>query len=416
MNDDETRDLSRSVETANALPKDATLLRMENETLMSVARAQPREPAKIIKQLRALIESYPQAAHDAVYKKPVGTVTQVICGDCSRKDEVSYVKNDWECPSCGSRRIGAQKRVKKYAEGLSIRAAESMRTVIGYTRLSVTVDQQGNGYVKITGTLVDYAAGNITSDERIVSPVYKTARGEMKRHDESRFWDVVVKAEKSRLRRDIILDSIDGTVKAAFRDACEKEMAKLVDGDYIETKIVPRFSDYGVSLEDLEALIGRPVRMGWREQDRLELQKIYSALSNGEVTVADLLDGLHADLPPSEKQAPSGVSRTAQVASMVKADAGQEADSEEPKKRGRPKKKKEESTEAAQEPADSEPVALDRGSYIQAIGMAQTEDQVSKISSGVIASGMELSEVDTAWALKVANARIAEIKNGVTEG
>jgi nitrogenase subunit NifH len=85
--------------------------------------------------------------------------------------------------------------VKKYAEGLSIRAAESIRSVFGYNRLATSVEQLPDGCVKLTGIFVDYAAGNITADERIVSPFYKKARSNvMERIPEDRFLNVVVKS------------------------------------------------------------------------------------------------------------------------------------------------------------------------------------------------------------------------------
>jgi hypothetical protein len=48
------------------LPTDVVLLKMENEQIFSIARASPREPAKIIAQLKELLESYPAAAAGAV--------------------------------------------------------------------------------------------------------------------------------------------------------------------------------------------------------------------------------------------------------------------------------------------------------------------------------------------------------------
>jgi hypothetical protein len=282
------------------LPADLMLLKMENETIMSAARVVPRDPVKIVAQLQALIDAYPAAADEAIYSKPVGTVQEVTCAKCKIVFEVQSVDTDTECPGCEGKKFSASRKKKKFAEGLSIRAAESVRSIYGYTRLAVTQEQLEGGLVKIGGTLVDYAAGNLTSDERVVTPFYKSRQGAMVRMPEDRFLDVKVKAEKSKLRRDIILDSVPNIVKAAFRDACEKKLKELVSPEVIEQKILPAFQAFGVTVEQLERLVGRPHKLGWRESERLELRKVLTALQNEETTVHQLF----ADLDAPDKNEP----------------------------------------------------------------------------------------------------------------
>jgi len=279
-------------ETIAKLPADMMMLKMENESIMAVARTTPRDPVKIVKQLQELIDAYPAAADDAIYSKPVGTVTQVTCGDCRVKYEVAKLDRDTKCPACESGKIGTSRSVKKFAEGLSIRAAESIRSIYGYTRMATTTEMLPDGRAKLTGVLVDYAAGNVTSDERIVSPMYKSRSGKMERTPEDRFLNVFVKAEKSKLRRDVILDNTPNIVKAMFRDACERKLEELVAPEVIDQKIVPAFAEYGITIDHLDQIVGRPKSLGWRESERVELRKILTALKNEETTVRELLDGL----------------------------------------------------------------------------------------------------------------------------
>lgn len=288
---------SQQTEAIAKLPPDLMLLKMENESIMAVAKATPRDPAKIVAQLQALIDAYPAAADDAIYSKPVGTVLEVTCGACGIKYEVVKIEAETLCPACDCPAINKNKpatsrKVKKYAEGLSVRAAESIRSIYGYTRLATTTEMLDDGKARLTGVLVDYAAGNVTSDERIVSPMYKSRGGRMERTPEDRFLNVVVKAEKSKLRRDVILDNTPNIVKAMFRDACEKKLESLVAPEVIDQKIVPAFAEYGISIEHLEHIVGRPRKLGWRESERLQLRKILTALKNEETTVRELLDGL----------------------------------------------------------------------------------------------------------------------------
>lgn len=295
---------STQLQAIDSLPADVTLLKMENEQIFAVARAQPRDPMKIVKQLQELIDAYPAAADDAIYVKPVGTMIEVTCGQCGVRYEVTAIDKGTACVACDSTKIKSSRKVKRFAEGLSIRAAESIRSIYGYTRLATTTEVLEDGKVKLTGTLVDYAAGNITSDERIVTPWYKSRGGGMVRTPDDRFLNVVVKAEKAKLRRDVILDNTPNIVKAMFRDACEKKLEALIPIELIDQKIVPAFAEFGVTREQLDQIVGRPATLGWRESERLRLRGILTALRDRETTVQELLDGLVTTASAAE--APAG--------------------------------------------------------------------------------------------------------------
>jgi predicted Zn-ribbon and HTH transcriptional regulator len=275
-----------------SLPADVMLMKMENESIMTVARAVPRVPAKIIGQLKELLEAYPAAAGNAIYRKPVGKVSEVTCGNpkCGIRYQVNKVDENTQCPSCESQARKSVAKVQKFAEGLGIRAAEAIRSVYGYTRLATTTEIMEDGKAKLTGVLVDYAAGNVTSDQRLLSPYYKSYSGKMEKTPEDRFLNVVVKAEKSKLKRDVILDNTPNIIKAAYREMCEEKLGELVSPELIEQKIVPAFAEYGISPEQLDTIIGKPRAMGWDQQCRLDCRKILTALKSGETTARDLLD------------------------------------------------------------------------------------------------------------------------------
>ena len=283
---------THALAVAEQLPPDLMLLKMENESIMAIARTQPRDPMKIIKQLQELIDSYPAAADDAIYSKPVGTVQEVTCGKCKIKYEVPKVDGDTACPDCDSQQRKDIRRVKKFAEGLSIRAAESVRSIFGYTRLAITCEILDNGSARLTGVLVDYCAGNMTSDERIVSRTYRSRDGKMVTRGEEQFLNLTVKGEKAKLRRDVILDSVPGIVKAMFRDACEQKLAALVSPELIKQKIIPAFAKYGITPAQLDQIMGTPHALGWNKSQRLELRKILAALKNEETTPRELLADL----------------------------------------------------------------------------------------------------------------------------
>lgn len=284
---DSPRQLSRQLDSASQMPAGMMLMKLENESIMSIARTAPRDQAKIVKQLIELIDAYPAAADEAIYKKPVGSVTEGICAKCGKKYEVPY-KGAPECPRCQCPDLASRKKVTKFAEGLSIRAAESIRSIYGFSRLAVTTEVLPDDKVKITGIFVDYCAGNFTSDDRVVSPWYRSRNGGMERTPEDRFLNVVVKAEKAKLRRDVILDSIPNITKAAFRDACEKKLAAIMTPELVETTVNWFNTTYGITAVELEKVLGRPQSMGWTEEDRVTLKQLANALKNEETTVADI--------------------------------------------------------------------------------------------------------------------------------
>lgn len=292
--------ISKALTTTEQLPMGAMLLKMENEQIMSMARIAPRDPEVIIGRLRKFLQAYPEAAADAVYAKPVGKVFSITCKNCKIVYEDQSSGANVACPVCFSTAKTDIEQRQKYAEGLSIRAAESIRSEYGYTRLTIEMDTLEGGKVRIAGTLVDYAAGNMTSDERIVSPFYKGRDGSTQRTPEDRFLNVVVKAEKAKLRRDLILDSVPGILKAMYRDECDKLAEDLIPTEAVLQKIVPAFQRFGMTMEHVEKIVGRPATMGWTREDNKLLKQTLTGLQNGDVTVAELLGELTAVEPGSE--------------------------------------------------------------------------------------------------------------------
>lgn len=299
--DNEVEQHGRQIAAAAQLPADLMLLKMENETIMAAARVQPRNVPAILRQLQEIIDVYPEAADEAIYVKPVGTELRITCGGCGKEYVVPYIPKDGvDCPHCDAHSIKSQKKVKKFAEGLSIRAAESIRSIYGYNRLSMTTEEVEGGKVKISGVFVDYATGSMTADSRIVSPFYTDRFKKIQRHPEDRFLNVLVKAEKAKLTRDLILNSVPNVLKAAFRDSCEKKLASLISEERIKSEILPWFASKGLTQAALEAIIGRPAAMGWTEEDRSKLRQIASALKNEETTVAELLADLKEEADQNE--------------------------------------------------------------------------------------------------------------------
>jgi len=249
-------DLSALLAKQAATRPELLQMRMENETIMAECRAQPRDLGDCKRKLQALLAEFPEFAEDAIYRRPVG------------KEE-------------GSDR-------QKVAEGLSIRAAEALAEAYGYNRVRGDLTRVDANTVKVDATFTDFATGRIWQDGRLVSQIATTKRGEQYRINDDRFVDVVCGGAKSRAIREVIVRSVNPALKAWFENECNKITASLLTDDRVQD-IIRGFSAYGVTLEQLETLLGRPQAMGWTVQDRTSALKFYNALKSNETSVADLL-------------------------------------------------------------------------------------------------------------------------------
>ena len=230
-----------------------TLMKLENETIASLAAAHPRNHQSIKQEILEQMEAYPSFAESMVYSVPVG--------------------KDYETGQM------------KYARGLSIRAAEALAEAYGFNRVRCEVEEIADDKVKVTATYTDLQRGRVWQDVGLVSKFYKKRTGGMQRHNDERFYSLVVKAEMSKRVREVILRCVSSGLRAELQAMAERYMAKVLSGDGI-SKIVDSFNNIGVNVEVLENYIGRPIGAGGTEDDRVTLLSIYNAISDGQVTTA----------------------------------------------------------------------------------------------------------------------------------
>lgn len=246
-----------AVEAISDIPRDLIVVRLENESIMAACAQRPRDMAQIKQDLIEQFELFPESAEASIYSKPVG------------KDP-------------GSSQM-------KFAEGLSIRAAETLAEVYGYNRVRCDVSPLDDDHVKVEATFTDFQRGRIWQDSGIVSRVYKTRGGDERRVPTDRFYNVTVRAEGSKRVREVILRCINASLKAWYFSTCKETMKKLLTDDKL-TEIVAYFNGIGCKLEDLEKIVGRPKSMGWLMADRARLHGIANAIKENETTLAEVLD------------------------------------------------------------------------------------------------------------------------------
>ena len=248
-----------------SLPPEMAMMRLENDNIQAMAVARPRDYQEIKQAVLDQIKAFPAFASQIIYCKPVG-------------------KND----------AGKQ----QFARSLSIRAAECLAEAYGFNRVASTITPIDDDHASVEATFVDYQRGRIWQDRRVVSRVYKTRGGGTARHPEDRFYGVVCGAEASRRIREVVLRSVPPGLKQELFDAAEKEMRKLLDPKKIK-EIIDAFAGKGVSLEMLEAYLGRTVKQGWTDDDKRTLAETWAAIRNEDATIEEIFGHERGPQQPS---------------------------------------------------------------------------------------------------------------------
>lgn len=251
---------------------DLAQMRMENEMISAECRMRPRNMKEVRAKLQELLEEFPDFAEEAIYVKPVG------------QDDNGN---------------------QKHARGLSIRAAEALAEVYGYNRVRADVSKIDDFTVKVDATFTDFQSGRIWQDGGIVSKFYTARNKQRVTYSDDRFYNVVVKAEKSKYIREVICRSVNSALKAWFEAACTKAAESLLADEDIKT-IVQAWKGRGVTLEHLEAFLGKKSSMGWTNEDKLVLRGVWNALKDNETTLKEAFGIEPTQKAPENKPAANG--------------------------------------------------------------------------------------------------------------
>jgi hypothetical protein len=263
----------------------ASIVRLENSTQMQVAILHPRDEKEILDAAMKELDLYPSMAEEALYMKPVG------------KNDAGHMT---------------------YAEGLSIRAAESLANRWQNSSYGCEIVRDDEDTVALAAVFLDYQNNTRHVVMARVSKTYKKKGGGTGRRDGDRL-ELAVKAEQSKALREVILRSLPAGLKKEY----EKKVRELLSGGKvanIKRSIVARFAELGISLEVLETHRGRKMA-DWVHDDAVILLGIANAIRDGELT--------------KEAAFASQEGEQATKASTVKP-AGNEGKKEEPKAEGEP--------------------------------------------------------------------------------
>jgi hypothetical protein len=241
-----------------------TLVKIENETQMTMAVQRPRDEALILKAALDELSLYPEMAEDAVYRKPVG------------KEQVAPGK--WEM---------------KYAMGLSIRAAEALAYRWKNNGFGAEILSDDGEIVSGVAVWVDYESNNRRTFPFRVSRKYKTKGGGMAIHKEDRFHDLVVPARQSKALREVILRSLPPGLKCEYeRKALEIRSKQKPTERW--AKMLRKFGPLGVSQDDLEKMMEKEAK-AFTAEDFDTILGVYNAIMDGDTTVSQAFGKETAD-------------------------------------------------------------------------------------------------------------------------
>ena len=370
MNEQSLSSVDNQAQAIAKLPPDLAILKLENDSIQALAAARPRDMEAIKSEIESQLKAFPVLAEKAIYRKPVG------------KD-----------PETGR---------MKFAEGLSVRAAEAIAEVYGYNRVRVDVSQIDDNAVKVEATFTDYQRGRIWQDAGIVSKFYKDRYGKTSRIPDDRFYGVVVKAESSRRAREVVMRSVNPGLKAWFEDCCRKVAAsKLTDADV--AKMIAKFGGIGVKPEHIEGFLGKPLSVGLTQQDRLDLLGIWNAIEEKETTIFEAFDIERPNAGPKQPETPATGAGGDVTAAAFEAPKAAETKPKEPSQPSQPATSTAEEpatvpmtppaeTKAAGETKPASPTAAVFNALVERLDQCTTVGDVTKLYGEAVSAGFSEDE------------------------
>jgi hypothetical protein len=238
-----------------------TLVRLENSTQMAVSVQRPRDEGAILMAALKELELYPSMAEEAIYSKPVG------------KDDSGKMT---------------------YAEGLSIRAAESLANRWKNSAFGVDLVSEDEDTATIAAVFLDYEMNTRHVVQQRVSKWFKSRKSGLMKYSPDRF-DIVLKANGSKILREAILRSLPGGLKKEYEQKARRLLTNKPESKRVA--IVERFAVLGVTVDQLVKHVGKDVK-DWKKDELVTLLGIYNAVREGEITAEETF-GTKADAAPN---------------------------------------------------------------------------------------------------------------------
>jgi hypothetical protein len=182
----------------------------------------------------------------------------------------------------------------QYAEGLSIRTAESLANRWDNSAHGFDVVDEDDDTITIGAVFLDMEKNTRHARKTRVSKWYTTSeqRGKQQVRYTSDRLNLIVKAEGSKLLRETILSSLPAGLRMEYRMKAEAMLKK----DKLESRreaIVARFATIGVT-PDMLMRFKQKVIDSWQHADIVEMLGVFNTIRDGEATVEETFRGEEA--------------------------------------------------------------------------------------------------------------------------
>lgn len=328
MPNDENPDLIPPVsgEAMDIMKAGYQLQRAEADAMVSLAVKRPREMKDVMRRVLGEIKLIPEFV--AAYR--------------------------YSIPFKGGR-DGKDTRV----EGLSIKAATCLARNWGNCACMVRILDYREEGVQLTGRVLDYETG-VTFESPFYVSRFAKSYGTFKKLEENR-WLQAIQSGASKAMRNAILKLIPEPMQIKMMNEIKRVIVKGFDPVKKAPEILKAFAVFGVDQAQLEFYIGRKL-VAMEGPHYEDLIGLYSALKDGELTVAEAFSGGKKEEPEEKKK---GEEEEIQVEDLESGGEEEKEKKAKSKKKAKPKPPPEEpETEPESEPkepaetGDEEPTDL----------------------------------------------------------
>lgn len=252
----------------------ATLMRIENETMMSVAVQRPRDERKILKAALDELDIVPALATRCFYSIP-------------------YIENK-----------GKQNERTVYVSGASINSARNLLRRWGNASTAALIESEDDEKVVLAGVFVDMET-NVRFKRPFAVTKWQHRRGGGAYRLSNERLMMAIQAGASKAERNAILAGLPDWLVQSYYDKARAIAAKDAKDGGTVSKITTTFLAFGVTREMLERLIGKHLGK-LDENDLVHLRGLANALRDGEKDVDEVF-GVGAPNGGDAPQTPASV-------------------------------------------------------------------------------------------------------------
>jgi len=195
----------------------------------------------------------------------------------NRARSMALIDEDTAASCIYSRPVGGG----KFAEGLSIRAAEIVGASFGNLRVAATVIEQTDRYVKVRGFAHDLESNYACATEVIESTVKKDGNP----YDE-RMRIVIAKSALAKARRDATFQAVPKALFKSIENECRK--LALGEGQSVSvrrSRIVQWITKLAIDPKRVWSVLGIAGEADLTDEHFLTLTGLKTAITDGEVTI-----------------------------------------------------------------------------------------------------------------------------------